>query len=429
MPLYIPLKDALTGATRALESKLSSLSPDDPPTMQYDSSFLTLTSVGTPDPFVTRFGGRYYFTFTAGDRVEIWWSHSLADIENSASRHVIWNPPQGTDHSAELWAPELHPLHGRWYVYYAAANPALGNKSHRVYVLGGPPSSDDPCEGKWEFLGRIQGMPPNQWAIDGTVFELGDGELYFAYSGWPLEDCGGIDGGGIQSDLIQQVFIMRLENPTTAASGAVAISRPQHAWEVTRDGDSTSHGINEGPQFLQAPDGRWRGLVYSCAGSWTHEYKMATLQLVDGSDPLDPTSWKKGKQPLVQTRKRHYIDEEDGDKDGEADGLFGPGHGSFVDVNGEVVAIYHATDNSTDGWQNRRARAQRVMFTKDGPYMGAGESFGTPPQSPLEHRPEGGGGLVHKLKQKLSYRGLKKQRDPSAGERSLRALLSDGRTP
>ncbi|KAI1378663.1 glycoside hydrolase family 43 protein [Hypoxylon crocopeplum] len=372
--------------------------------MQYDNTTLTITSIGTPDPFVTLFRGRYYLTFTTGNRVEIWSSRSLADIESSADRHVIWTPPQGTDHSADLWAPELHALHGRWYVYYAAANPAHGNKSHRMYVLGGPPASEDPCRGQWEFLGRIHGMP-DQWAIDGTVFEL-NGGLYFVYSGWPLS--GGSNSNSsdnpnpdeeeevVVSDLVQQLFIMKLDAPTSAASGAALISRPSHAWEITREGNGTDHGINEGPQFLRSPDGAWAGLAFSCAGSWTHEYKMGVLRFV-GGDPLDAASWRKGEEPLVQA-VRH------------SGGPFGPGHGSFLEVDGQVVAVYHATDSPTDGWENRRARAQRVAFTDDGPYMG--RSVGLDVQ-----RPEGGG-LVRRIKQRLN-RG----RGDGVGEQSLRNLL------
>lgn len=353
-----------------------------------------------------------YQTFTAGNRVEIWSSRNLADIENSASRHVIWyaspckahthtlrninrhfrTPPQGTDHSADLWAPELHSLQGRWYVYYAAANPAHGNQSHRMYVLGGPPSSEDPCHGKWEFLGRINGMP-DHWAIDGTVFAL-NGDLYFAYSGWPLE---GALNNEI-SDLVQQLFLLKLADPTNAASPAVTISTPQHPWEITREGNGTDHGINEGPQFLSSPDGSWKGLVYSAAGSWTHEYKMGFLRYA-GGDPLNAEAWHKSEEPLIQTRKH-------------GTGPFGPGHGSFLNLGGEVVAIYHATDNLTDGWENRRARAQRVAFTEEGPYMGL--SYG------LDiGRSEGG--LVKKIKQRLG-RG----KPDLSGEKSLRNLLSTG---
>lgn len=226
-----------------------------------------------------------------------------------------------------------------------------------MFVLGGPPARESPCGGPWEFLGRIRGTPPDQWAIDGTVFELHDDALYFAYSGWPL------DNGGADSDLVQELFIARLEDPTSvAASGGgggggapvVMICRPDQPWEITRDRNGDEHGINEGPQFLSSPDGSWKGLVYSCAGSWTPDYKMATLQYV-GGDPMDPRAWRKGREPLAVTKD-------------PVKGPWGPGHGTFLNFGDEVAAVFHATDGPRDGWGNRKARLQRLVFTDEGPY-------------------------------------------------------------
>lgn len=341
--------------------------------MEYDHTCETLTFEGTPDPWLIRHRANYYFTFTAGNRVEVWSSKTLIDFYNVAKRHVIWQPPPGLDHSADIWAPELHALRGRWYVYYTAAHPALGNKSHRMYVIGGPPDTEDPTQGQWEFLGRIHGMP-DEWAIDGTVFEMNN-ELYFVYSGWPLDNYE-------DSDLIQQLFIMKLANPTTAASQPVLISTPEQPWEFTVDGRG-DHGINEGPQFLGSLDGKWKGIVYSCAGSWTREYKMAVLHYA-GGDPLDPRSWPKSQDPLIQANA-------------DGHGPWGPGHGSFIILGDEIMCVFHGTDNPDDGWENRKARCQLVAFTEGGPYMGmyCGGSQD-------EERPRGS--VVMRMRRRLSRR-------------------------
>lgn len=216
-----------------------------------------------------------------------------------------------------------------------------------MYVLGGPLESQDPHAGPWEYLGHIRGMDQRRWAIDGTVFEL-DGMLYFVYSGWPLDRS----WDDVRED-IQQLFIIRLRDPVTADSGPVLISKPDQKWEQTGP-----VGINEGPQWTQSPDGRWRGLVYSCGASWTKHYKMATLRL-HGSNPLDAACWEKSREPLIQDR-------------GDGKGPFAPGHGGFLQIGDETVALFHATDGDDEGWQGRKCRMQKVVWTEKGPTIPGG---------------------------------------------------------
>ena len=85
---------------------------------------------------------------------------------------------------------------------------------------------------------------------------------------------------------------------------------------------------------------------------------MNTLKFL-GGNALDPKSWQKSMTPLIQTGTH-------------GKGPWGPGHGSFLDVGNDIVSVYHATDRPDDGWQNRKARLQRVMFTSEGPTMGGG---------------------------------------------------------
>jgi GH43 family beta-xylosidase len=174
-----------------------------------------------------------------------------------------------------------------------------------------------------------------QWQIDGTVFTISD-KLYLVYSGWPL--------GETSSDKVQELFIVSLSHPTQASSPPVLIASPTEPWEIWHD-QTGEHRIAEGPQFVQR--GGFTGIVYSACASWSAEYKLATLSLVDPSDPLNPSSWRKATKPILQKHPDR--------------GPYGPGHASFLDDGtGRLWCVYHATDRIDEGWENRKARAVLV---------------------------------------------------------------------
>ena len=62
-------------------------------------------------------------------------------------------------------APELHPVGGFWHIYFAAEDPRFGNKSHRMYVIVGPPVSKGPLDGPYNFIGPVRGLPDDQWYV------------------------------------------------------------------------------------------------------------------------------------------------------------------------------------------------------------------------------------------------------------------------
>lgn len=316
---------------------------------QYIDTILTITHSACADPYVLFVKDTYYMTFTCGGHIEIWSGNSLFDFEKNCRKEVIWRPPPEKPYSADLWAPELHALNGKWYVYFAAADPQHGNKSHRMYVLEGPDSDSSPMEkDKWSFHSRLSGTPDDQWAIDGTVIELYS-SMFFVYSGWPL--------GVHENESRQELYIIEMSSPTECKGHPIRISTPDLQFEY-----SGTSGINEGPQFLRSPDGRWTGIVYSCAGSWTSEYKMNILYYT-GGHPLDVRSWAKSNQPLLQ---RSHDDSPP----------YGPGHGNFVPISGpggdEIWGVFHATDAKT-GWEGRKARLMRVGWGQGGPFMGNGQ--------------------------------------------------------
>ena len=118
------------------------------------------------DPWSIYKDGYYYYTHTLGNRIDIWKTKNLADLK-TAERKTIWTPPSNTKYSKEIWAPEIHFLQGKWYVYFAADDGK--NDNHRLYVLEN--ASADPFADTWVFKGKISD-PSDKWAIDGSVFEF-----------------------------------------------------------------------------------------------------------------------------------------------------------------------------------------------------------------------------------------------------------------
>src|SRR5271165_2971715 len=233
-----------------------------------------------PDPWVIQWNGYYYYMNSTGQNLTIWKTKDITDLKN-AEKKVVWTPPPSGPYSSEIWAPELHRLQGKWYLYFAAD--AGSNESHRVWVLEN--SSADPLEGTWQMKGKLSG-PDDRWAIDPSIFE-NKGQPYVVWSGWE----GATNG-------VQKIFIARLANPWTLGSKPVVISSPEFPWEKVGDLtmknriDPIPHvDVNEGPEILQH-DGKIM-LIYSASGCWTDYYELGMATASAGSNLLDPFSWKR----------------------------------------------------------------------------------------------------------------------------------------
>ncbi|MFC4100203.1 family 43 glycosylhydrolase [Paenibacillus xanthanilyticus] len=289
----------------------------------------TLAEIDTPDPSVVYKDGYYYMTFTHnGADVMVMKSRTI-DFKD-AERKTVWYPDVGTNYSAELWAPEIQFIQGKWYIYFAADDGR--NENHRMFALEA--ETDDPM-GSYSFKGQITD-DTDKWAIDGLAAEI-DGKLYFVWSGWE---------GDV--NVQQNTYIAPMSDPLTISGPRVLLSEPDLDWEKA----GGPPYINEGQSILHH-DGNVH-IVYSGAGSWTPHYALGMLSLTKGADPLDPASWTKREQPILS------MDEEAG--------VFGPGHNSFTTSpdGAEQWIVYHATSGPGDGWSNRKARAQKLVWDEAG---------------------------------------------------------------
>lgn len=314
-----------------------------------------------PDPWSIYHNGYYYYMHTLGRRLDLWKAKNISDLKN-AERITIWTPPEKGMYSKEIWAPEIHFLDNKWYVYFAADDG--NNKNHRLWVLEN--SSPDPMKGIWELKGKISDET-DQWAIDGSVFAH-KGSLYMIWSGWEALN---------PKREVQEIYIARLKNPYTVSSKRVKISSPILPWE--RFWNNTSAGkpnnpvyVNEGPQVLIHNDQLF--LIYSASGCWTNNYVLGMLSIQDTSDLLDAASWTKFPQPVFQQSVKNKV--------------YGTGHNSFFKSpdGTEDWILYHANPASDLGCGNRRSpRAQKIAWKKDGtPFFGEPVATGIPIQVPSQ---------------------------------------------
>ncbi|MGV9455133.1 glycoside hydrolase family 43 protein [Streptomyces sp. NPDC003635] len=120
------------------------------------------------DPHIHRHSdGFSYFTATAPeyDRVILRRSRTLGGL-TTAAESVIWRRRTSGDMGAHIWAPEIHRIGGRWYIYFAAA-PAEDVWAMRIRVLES--ANANPVHGTWVERGRLR----TQWetfSLDATTF-------------------------------------------------------------------------------------------------------------------------------------------------------------------------------------------------------------------------------------------------------------------
>lgn len=327
-----------------------------PLSAQHAGTFQNPLLPSGPDPWVVEDGGFYYYMNTTGSNLTIRRTRNLADLA-SADVRVVWTPPATGPYSKQLWAPELHRLNGKWYIYFAADGGK--NEGHRIYVVEN--ASANPLDGTWTFKGKVADAT-DKWAIDATVF-IERGQNYILWSGWE----GDRDGD-------QRLYIAHLRNPWTIDSPRTEISRATHPWEQVGDlpnrADTPHVNVNEGPEILQHAGRTF--LTYSASGCWTDFYELGLLEQTPGSDPLAADSWVKTNDPVFR-----------GDS---AAGVVAPGHNSFFRAtDGTDWLVYHANSAPHQGCGPRRSpRMQPFTWKADGT-----PDFGTPvnPSTPL-HRPE-----------------------------------------
>ena len=299
------------------------------------------------DPYVIRHNGEYYFTgsYPAYDRIVLRKAKHLADLQK-AEEVTIWTKHETGPMSHLIWAPELHRVNDKWYIYFGSApNDGIDDDTfnHRVMCLEN--ADDDPMSDNWVERGQVD-TGWETFALDATSFEH-NGAQYLV---WGQQD---MDIPGHSN-----LYIARMKNPWTLETKAAMLCKPEYDWEKIR------FMVCEGPSVVKH-DGKIY-LTYSASGTGP-EYAMGMLTASLDSDLLDPASWAKSPKPVFETN--------------EAAHQYGPGHNSFTkDEDDETdVMVYHVrnyTEITGDPLYepNREACAKTISWKADG----SGPDFGQP---------------------------------------------------
>jgi GH43 family beta-xylosidase len=309
-----------------------------------------------PDPWVLFSNGWYYYMNTTGNELKLWRTKNLGQLA-AAEEKIIFKPEEGKAYSKQLWAPEIHFLDEKWYVYFAADEG--NNLHHRMWVLEN--GNKDPFSGDWVLKGKLAD-PGDHWAIDLTVIDY-KGKRYAAWSGWEH-----------YNNVQQNIYIAELENPWTMKGDRVLISQPTFEWELKgavplewqkNTGEPPNLRINEGPQFLQNNGKLF--IIYSANACWL-DYNLGMLVFNNKGNILDPKNWKKNSRPVFVQSPENSV--------------YAPGHNSFFKSpdGKEDWILYHANPTATDGCGGKRApHMQKFTWNNDGT-----PNFGKPvPKKPL----------------------------------------------
>ncbi|HEV2783031.1 MAG TPA: family 43 glycosylhydrolase [Actinophytocola sp.] len=288
------------------------------------------------DPHIVKHtDGFYYFTATAPeyDRIVLRRATTLQGLA-SAPETVIWRRHTSGEMAAHIWAPEIHFIDGRWYVYFAAGR-SDDVWAIRMYVLEN--AGANPLSGTWVERGRIA-TPLNTFSLDATTFTH-NGTRYLA---WAQNDPAVGSGTNL--------YLARMANPWTITGAPVRIAVPTQSWETI------GFRVNEGPAVTQR---NGRVFMTFSASATDANYCIGLLTASASANLLNPASWTKSTQPVFRSN--------------DATSQYGPGHNSFtVSEDGlSDILVYHdrnyreiSGDPLND--PNRRTRYQKLYWNADG---------------------------------------------------------------
>jgi GH43 family beta-xylosidase len=280
----------------------------------------------SPDPAVLRHGGYYYMSISTDDdsSITLLRSEVLTDFRNATSKVVFRLQPGWFG----LWAPEIHAVDGELFIYFCMDDGAEERK--RSFVI----QAENPANplGNWS-QNAIRMLPDlDDFAIDGTILNHGNGQKYFVWAG--------IKTG-------TSLFIAPLINATKVGEPILKLRSPTLPWE------NIGTPTVEGPYFFY--NNSWSFMTFSGGSTWLPTYCMGVMGIAWDKDPMKLSDWWFGPlDPILENNP--------------SEGVYTTGHASFtLSPDGtETWMAYHGTDVTENVINNRTARLEKIGWNATG---------------------------------------------------------------
>ena len=289
------------------------------------------------DPFIYKHqDGYYYFTasYPEYDRIIMRRAKTITGLKEAEEKVIWWKHPD-KEMSKHIWAPEIHFIDGKWYIYFAASR-TDAIWAIRQYVIEN--DSANPFEGEWIEKGKIE-MNFEEFTLDATSF-IHQNQRYLVWAQKKYGDS--------------NLYIAKLKSPWEIEGKQRLIAEPIYTWE--RKG----FNVNEGAAVIKKDD---KIFISYSASATDSNYTVGLLTASQDDDLLNSDSWSKYGAPIFKSSE---LTEE-----------YGPGHNSFtLDDNGNDILVYHSRsykeikgDSLYD--PNRHTRVQRIFWDQnDNPVFG-----------------------------------------------------------
>lgn len=291
------------------------------------------------DPCIGKWKGKYYFISTNDlDREHSIYMREADSIPElvTAQQVKILDAYTYPHLGNLLWAPELHVIQNRLYVFHAGTPQEFIKEQCHVMALkenGNPMIASD-----WEMPVRVVRKDGSMLygeegiTLDMTTFSV-KGKQYVC---WSQRQFQPVDQGA-------WLYIAQVDpaEPWKLVTDPVLLSMPEYGW-------ANNHTfVDEGPFALMTDDKVYLSFSSAAVDS---TYVVGLMSADPDADLLNPKSWLKENYPLLSSRS--------------ADGEYGPGHNAYVtDDDGLVWNTYHARPG-VEG--PRSSGIRRVHFNVEG---------------------------------------------------------------